>query len=88
MADVAPQDAGVAGGLVNVSHHLGGAIGLSILVTAFAAAGSGAHGARELLAQRVSASLTVATAFLALAVIVTVISRPRREPLAEACATT
>jgi EmrB/QacA subfamily drug resistance transporter len=88
MAGIAPQDASVASGLVNVAHHLGGALGLGVLVTVFAAAGSAADGPRELLAQRVSASLTAATVFLALAVTVTLISRPRREPLAEACATT
>jgi hypothetical protein len=33
MASVAATDAGVAGGLVNVAHHLGGAVGLGILVT-------------------------------------------------------
>jgi hypothetical protein len=88
MAGIAPQDASVGGGLVNVAHHLGGALGLGVLVTVFAAAGSAAGGPRELLAQRVSASLTAATVFLALAVIVSLIARPRREPLAEACATT
>ncbi len=39
MAGVAAEDAGVAGGLVNVAHHLGGALGLGILVTVFDAAG-------------------------------------------------
>jgi hypothetical protein len=38
MAGVQPRDAAVAGGLVNVSHHLGGALGLGILVTVFDAA--------------------------------------------------
>jgi predicted MFS family arabinose efflux permease len=38
MAGVARRDAGVAGGLVNVAHHTGGALGLGILVTIFAAA--------------------------------------------------
>ena len=77
MAGVAPKDAGVAGGLVNVAHHIGGALGLGILVTVFAAAGSGAHSARELLAQGVSASLTGAALMLALALLVTVVARPR-----------
>jgi hypothetical protein len=40
MAGVQPRDAAVAGGLVNVAHHLGGALGLVILVTVFDAAGS------------------------------------------------
>jgi EmrB/QacA subfamily drug resistance transporter len=78
MAGVAPEDAGVAGGLVNVAHHLGGALGLGILVTVFAAAGSGPHGAREQLADRVSASLTAATVFLVLALAVALLARPRR----------
>lgn len=78
MAGVAPQDAGVAGGLVNVAHHLGGALGLGILVTVFDAAGAGVHGPQDLLAHRVSASLTAATAFLILALVVTVITHPHR----------
>jgi len=76
MAGVGADDAGVAGGLVNVAHHIGGALGLGILVTVFAAAGAGAHSARELLAQRVSASLTGAALMLALALLVTVVARP------------
>jgi hypothetical protein len=42
MAGVAPEDACVAGGLVNVAHHTGGALGVGILATVFADAG--AHG--------------------------------------------
>jgi sugar phosphate permease len=78
MAGVAPQDAGVAGGLVNVAHHLGGALGLGILVTVFDAAGAAGDGPRELLAHRVSAALAAAAAFLVLALLVTVMARPRR----------
>lgn len=48
MAGVAPKDAGIAGGLINVAHHTGGALGLGILVTVFAAAGTGAHGPQQL----------------------------------------
>jgi MFS family permease len=77
MSQVAPRDAGVAGGLVNVAHHLGGALGLGVLVTVFDAAGAGAHGP-DLLAHRVSASLSAASVFLVLALVVTVVSRPRR----------
>jgi EmrB/QacA subfamily drug resistance transporter len=77
MAGVASRDAGVAGGLVNVAHHLGGALGLGILVTVFDAAGAGPEG-RDLLAQRVSASLVAASAFLVVALAVTVIAGPRR----------
>src|SRR3954469_5285546 len=78
MAGVAARDAGVAGGLVNVAHHLGGALGLGILVTVFDAAGARGDGPRALLADRVSAALTAAAAFLVLALLVTLIARPRR----------
>ena len=77
MAGVAPKDAGVAGGLVNVAHHTGGALGLGVLVTVFAAAGSGAHTPQALLADRVSASLSGAAILVALALIVTVITHTR-----------
>jgi EmrB/QacA subfamily drug resistance transporter len=78
MAGVAPKDAGVAGGLVNVAHHTGGALGLGVLVTVFAAAGAGAHSPQQLLADRVSASLTGAAILLAAALVVTLITHPRR----------
>jgi predicted MFS family arabinose efflux permease len=77
MAGVAARDAGVSGGLVNVAHHTGGALGLGILVTVFAAAGGGAHGP-QLLADRVSASLTGAAIFVAAALLVTLITYPRQ----------
>jgi EmrB/QacA subfamily drug resistance transporter len=84
MAGVEPQDAAVAGGLVNVAHHLGGALGLGILVTVFDAAG-GAAGGSVLLAGQVSAALTAACAFLILALVVTTAShaRPRAAALTE-----
>jgi hypothetical protein len=74
MAGVEHRDASVAGGLVNVFHHLGGAVGLGILTTLFAAAGGHETG-RALLSSRVSASLTGAVVFLALALVITVISQ-------------
>jgi EmrB/QacA subfamily drug resistance transporter len=72
MAGVAPEDAGVAGGLVNVAHHLGGALGLGILTTLFASAALHGAGPRELLAHRVGAAFTggVVLALIALAVTV------------------
>jgi hypothetical protein len=82
MAGVAAKDASVAGGLVNVAHHLGGALGLGVLVTVFDAAGTAGDGPHELLAHRVSAALTAATAFLVLALLVTLVARPRRAPAA------
>jgi hypothetical protein len=42
MAGVADADAGAASGLINVSHQLGGTLGVGALVTVFAAASSGA----------------------------------------------
>jgi EmrB/QacA subfamily drug resistance transporter len=75
VAGVAARDASVAGGVINVAHHLGGALGLGVLVTVFSAAGAGDHGP-VLLADRVSASLTVATGFLVLALIIAVLARP------------
>jgi hypothetical protein len=82
MAGVEHGDAGIGGGLVNVAHHRGGAFGLGILVTFFDAAGSAAEGPRQLLADRVSASLTVAAVFLVLALRVTLIAYPRRRTTA------
>src|SRR3954463_7728184 len=77
MAGVAPQDAGVAGALVNVAHHLGGALGLGILITVFDAAGAGQHG-RPLLAERGSASLPSARLPLIPPLLVTLLARPHR----------
>jgi hypothetical protein len=79
------ERAGAAGGLVSVVHHLGGAVGLGILVTVFTAAGPRTADARELLADRVSAALTGAAVLLALALLVALIIRPRQiaSPVAE-----
>jgi hypothetical protein len=78
MAGVQPRDASVAGGLVNVAHHLGGALGLGILVTVFDAAGSASDGPQALLANRVSAALTAACLLLALALAVTLATATTR----------
>jgi hypothetical protein len=52
-------------------------------VTIFNAAGSPADGPQALLADRVSAALTAACLFLVLALVVTLIARPRRHPTAD-----
>jgi Major Facilitator Superfamily len=87
MAGVAARDASAAGGLVNVTHHLGGAFGLGILVTIFNAAGSEAHGTEQLLADRVAAAFTGASVLMALAVLITLIAHPRRRSQAVDTAT-
>jgi hypothetical protein len=78
MAGVPARDASAAGGLVNVTHHLGGAVGLGILVTIFNAAGSGAHGPEQLLAHRVAAAFSGASVLMALALLITLIAHPGR----------
>jgi EmrB/QacA subfamily drug resistance transporter len=84
IAGVAPEDAGAASGLVNTAHQVGGALGISVLVTVFTAAG-GTQNAHE-LAAGVASALTGSVVFLALGllVVVAVIARPARSPLAAA----
>ncbi len=74
IAGVAPGDAGAASGLVNVAHQLGGSLGLSLLVTVFAAAGDGTtNQSRGELAHAIHAALTGSAVFLALAVLVVLV---------------
>lgn len=70
IAGVDSKDTGAASGLVNVTHQLGGSLGLGVLVTVFAAAGSASLDDRDLLAHRIATSLTVGTVMLALALVV------------------
>jgi EmrB/QacA subfamily drug resistance transporter len=85
IAGVAPDDAGAASGLVNTAHQLGGALGLSILVTVFASAsrsvaeqppaGVSPGGlARLELAHGVASSLTGSTILLALGLLVAIVA--------------
>jgi EmrB/QacA subfamily drug resistance transporter len=67
VAGVAAEDAGAASGLVNVSHQLGGSLGLAMLVVVFAAAGGHAGDARAALAHQIAASLAASAVLLALA---------------------
>ena len=87
VAGVAPEDAGAASGLVNVAHQLGGSLGLGILVTVFASATPQELGARELLAHRISSSLSVGAVMLALALVVVVALIRRPQSVAEAADT-
>ena len=67
---VAPEDAGAASGLVNVAHQLGGSLGLGVLVTVFASAAPSRLDARDVLAERISTSLTAGAVMLAIALAV------------------
>jgi EmrB/QacA subfamily drug resistance transporter len=82
IAGVQGEDAGAASGLVNVAHQLGGSLGLGILVTVAAGAGSEALGANDLLAERVGAAFTGSTVMLgvALAVVLALIARGSKTP--------
>ncbi len=73
IANVAPDDAGAAGGLVNVAHHLGDSIGLGILVAVFAAASSHGLNAHDQLAHRVATSLTAGSLMLVLALVLVIV---------------
>jgi EmrB/QacA subfamily drug resistance transporter len=91
IAGVEPGDAGAASGLVNTAHQLGGSLGLSILVTVFAAASrheahqlpagtSPATGSRLELTHAVASSLTGSAIFLAVGLLVAILAvwRPRQ----------
>jgi hypothetical protein len=75
IAGVEPGDAGAASGLVNAAQQLGGSLGLSVLVTVFAGAGSAAN--RHELTDGVAAALTGSAVLLtiALAIVVLVVGR-------------
>jgi EmrB/QacA subfamily drug resistance transporter len=70
VSGVSGEDGGAASGLVSVAHQVGGSLGLSVLVTVFAAADESGLGPAELLAHRVSAALRVGTGMLVLALLV------------------
>jgi EmrB/QacA subfamily drug resistance transporter len=84
IAGVAPEDAGAASGVVNTAHQVGGALGISVLVTVFTAAG-GTQNAHE-LAHGVASAIEGSVVFLALGllVVLAVIARPARSPVAAA----
>src|SRR3954470_14327227 len=77
IAGVESADARAASGPVNAAHQLGGSLGLSVLVTVFAAGGGAATGNRYDLAHGVAAAGTgsAVALTLALAIIVLVIAR-------------
>ncbi len=80
MAGVALRDAVAAGGLVNVAHHIGGAFGPRHPRHRLRLRRPRSHGARDVLAHPVSAGLTAATVLLVLALVVSLMARPRAAP--------
>jgi hypothetical protein len=80
VAGVAPENAGSASGLVGVAHQLGGALGLAILVVAFATPGVPPGTAAHIeLAHRIGVALSGAAALLAIALLLVlayVVRRP------------
>ncbi len=85
IAGVEERDAGAASGLVNVAQQLGGSLGLGILITVFAAAGTSkvAHPldvtssrsvAQWHLAHDIATALKGSAIFLALALVVVVVT--------------
>ena len=80
---VSAEDAGAASGLVNTFHQIGMSLGLGILVTAAAHAGSSGVSSQDVLAHRVGVALSAGSVLLAvcLAVVLTLIvpsAGPRR----------
>ncbi len=87
LAGVLPEDAGAASGLLNVLQQVGGALGLSILVTVFGHAsraatssGSALQQARHALATGIGTAFVASAVFATLTLIVVLVSfAPSRE---------
>jgi EmrB/QacA subfamily drug resistance transporter len=69
MSDVAPEDAGLASGIVNTSFMMGGALGLAVLASLAASRTGGSH-ALPALVDGYQAAFVVGTAFAAAAAVV------------------
>lgn len=84
---VDPRDAGSASGLVGVAHQLGGALGLALLVVAFASSSvpTGTPAPIE-LTHRISLALSAGAVLLALALFFVLAFVVRRAPVAPATA--
>ena len=84
IAGVDRRDAGAASGVVNVAHQLGGSVGLSVLVTVFAAAGSTGLDGQHLLADRIGTALTAGSGMLAVALVLVLVLVVRARPAVSA----
>jgi EmrB/QacA subfamily drug resistance transporter len=83
MSDVAPQDAGVASGVVNTSFMMGGALGLAVLASV-ASAVSGENPTLAALVDGYQAAFVIGTIFaLAAAVVAAVFLRQAAAPEGE-----
>jgi EmrB/QacA subfamily drug resistance transporter len=83
MTDVDGRDAGAASGLVNVSHQLGGTLGLSVLTVAYSFSAQSSDSIQSISAG-ISATYLWSAVMLALAFVVVLafIVRPAPEPVA------
>jgi sugar phosphate permease len=80
---VAPQEQGLAGGLINTSFQFGGALVLAV-VTAVNNAGAGSSGSPDALLDGFHAAIVVSVIAAALGVAATALrGRPRPIPTAE-----
>ncbi len=79
MTDVQPADAGAASGLVNVSHQLGGTLGLSVLTVAYSY-GAGTTESVEAVSAGISMAFNWSAVMLASALIVVLALIVRRAP--------
>ncbi|XVV14906.1 MFS transporter [Actinoplanes sp. CA-131856] len=76
VADVEPQDAGAASGLVNVAHQVGGSLGIAILTIVYA--NSLPHGKVAAFHNAFTGSVYFFVAALALGIVVAFVTRRRR----------
>ncbi|MYY84513.1 MFS transporter, partial [Streptomyces sp. SID335] len=83
---VAPEETGMASGLLNSSRQLGGSLGLAVLVTV-AASATGEERGRGALADGYAAAFAVSAGLLVAAALATAALHGRRTPPADTPAT-